>query len=319
LVPLTLAGGTSEKWKQGNIIAPIVVGAVLLPVFAVWEYFAKDPIIPITLMKDRGIWSAGLVSFLFDFVFAVEASFLYTVLIVAVDESQKSATRITSLSSFASTLCCMFFGLFVVYFNRLKGFVIFGCSLWMVAFGIMYHYRSTLSAHGGIIGGQIVMGIGTGFFSYPLTVSAQSCVNHEHMAVITSAIYTLYRIGYAVGSSVAGAIWSQTLLKKLSKHLDSATANSVYTSPYVFAETYAWGSPQREGATKAYGEIQRLLMIVCLCFVAPMIILSLFLRDKKLGREQSIENVETEDEKDSLFSYIKTFGGKRGGQRDEKA
>ena len=317
LVPLTLAGGVSEKWKQGNIIAPIVVGCVLIPVFCIWELFAKDPIIPVTLMKDRGIWSAGLISLLFDFVFAVEASFLYPVLVVGVNESQKSATRITTLTSFASTLCCMLFGLVVVYIRRLKPFVIFGCSLWMVAFGIMYHFRSSLSAHSGIIGGQIVMGIGTGFFSYPITVSAQSCVNHEHMAVITSAIYTLYRIGYAVGSSVAGAIWSQTLFKKLNKYLDTATATSVYTSPYVFADTYAWGTPQREGATKAYGEIQRLLMIVCLCFVAPMIAASFFLRDKKLGREQSIENVEEQDEQDSLLSFIKSLGGKRG--RTEKA
>ncbi|KAI5953789.1 ARN1 [Candida theae] len=311
LIPLTLAGGTKEKWQQGNIIAPIVVGCVLIPVFCLWEYFAKDPIIPITLMKDRGIWSAGLISLLFDFVYAVEASFLYTVLIVAVDESQKSATRITTLSSFASTLCCMLFGLFVVYFKRLKGFVMLGCSLWMVAFGIMYHFRSSLGAHSGIIGGQVLMGIGTGFFSYPLTVSAQSCVSHEHMAVITSAIYTLYRVGYAVGSSVAGAIWSQTLIKKLEKYLDATTATSVYSSPYVFAQTYAWGSPEREGATKAYGEIQRILMIVCLCFVAPMIVGSLFLRDKQLGREQSIENVEEQDEQDSLFSFIKSLGGRR--------
>ncbi|KAG5419072.1 ARN1 [Candida metapsilosis] len=319
LIPLTLAGGAKEKWKQGNIIAPIVVGCVLIPVFAIWECFAKDPIIPITLMKDRGIWSAGMISLLFDFVYAVEASFLYTVLIVAVDESQKSATRITSLGSFASTLCCMLFGLAVVYFRRLKGFVMFGCSLWMVAFGIMYHFRSTLSAHSGIIGGQVLMGIGTGFFSYPLTVSAQACVNHEHMAVITSAIYTLYRIGYAVGASVAGAIWSQTLIKKLNKYLDATTATSVYSSPYVFAQNYTWGTPERQGATKAYGEVQRILMIVCLCFVAPMIIGSFFLRDKELGRVQSIEDVEKQDQEDSLLSFIKSFGGRRGGNRDEKA
>ena len=311
LVPLTLAGGVSEKWKQGNIIAPIVVGCVLIPVFCIWECFAKDPIIPFTLMKDRGIWSAGLISFLFDFVFAVEANLLYTVLVVAVNESQKSATRITSLGSFASTVCGGLFGLVIVYIRRLKGFVIFGCSLWMVAMGLMYHYRSTLSAHGGIIGGQVVMGIGTGFFSSSLAVTAQSCVNHEHMAVITSGIYTLYRIGSAVGASVAGAIWSQTLLKRLEKYLDSTTAVSVYGSPYVFAQNYAWGTPEREGATKAYGEVQRLLIIVAICFVAPMIISALFLRDRKLTREQTIENVEEENANDSLGKFIKGFGLRR--------
>ncbi|KAI5952279.1 ARN1 [Candida jiufengensis] len=314
LIPLTLAGGIQEKWKQGNIIAPIVIGAVLIPIFVLWEYFAKDPIIPIYLMKDRGIWSAGIISFFFDFVFAVEASFLYTVLIVAVNESDKSATRITNISSFVSTICCFLFGLFLVYFRRMKMFVIFGCSLWLLAFGLMYHFRSTLSAHAGIIGAMVVMGLGTGFFSYPITVSAQSCVSHEHMAVVTSAIYTLYRVGYAVGASVAGAIWSQILFKKLNKYLSTSVATSVYTSPYMFATQYAWGTPEREGATKAYGEVQRILMIVCLCFVVPMIIAAFFLRDHKLIREQSIENVEEKEQKDSLGRFIGNFGR----TRDEK-
>ncbi|KAI5960098.1 ARN1 [Candida pseudojiufengensis] len=311
LVPLTLAGGIKDKWKQGNIIAPIVIGAVLIPIFVLWEVFAKDPIIPVHLMKDRGIWSGGVISFLFDFVFAVEASFLYTVLVVAVDESQKSATRITSISSFTSVICCFIFGLFVVFFRRMKGFVILGCSLWMLAFGLMYHYRSTLAAHSGIIGAMVVMGLGTGFFTYPITVSAQSCVSHEHMAVVTSALYTLYRVGYAVGSSVAGAIWTQTLFTKLSKYLEPSIATSVYQSPFVFAETYEWGSPEREGAMKAYGEVQRLLMIVCLCFVAPMIFCAFFLRDHELNRKQSLENIEEEEEQDRLTRFLANFGRTR--------
>ncbi|CAK9439715.1 uncharacterized protein LODBEIA_P38150 [Lodderomyces beijingensis] len=311
LIPLTLAGGVNEKWKQGNIIAPIVVGGVLIPVFCLWEYFAKHPILPLPLMKDRGIWSGAVISFLFDFVYAVEASFLYTVLIVAVNESMKSATRISSISSFASVVCGFLFGLFVAYFRHLKPFIILGCSLWMVAFGLMYHYRSTLSAHSGIIGAMVVMGIGTGFFTYPITVSAQSCVSHEHMAVVTSALYTLYRVGYAVGSSVAGAIWSQTLYTKLAEHLSPELASSVYKSPYTFAAQYAWGTPEREGAVHAYGEVQRILMIVCICFVAPMILCGFFLRDHELTREQSLDDVEEKEQKESLGGFLKNFGRPR--------
>ena len=91
-----------------------------------------------------------------------------------------------------------------------------------------------------------LMGFGTGFFSYPINVSAQSCVSHEHMAVISSALYTTYRIGYAVGSSVAGAIWSQMLYSRLVKYLgDSTLATSVYTDPYTFIAQYVWGTPER--------------------------------------------------------------------------
>ena len=313
LVPLTLAGGIKETWKKAHIIVTIVIGGVLIPVFLLWEgYGARDPIIPLHLMKDRGIWSVVSISLFFDFVFAVESNFLYTVLMVAVNESQSSATRIASLSSFVSVVTGFIFGLFVVYFRRLKGFVVFGCAMWMVAFGIMYHFRSQLHAHAGIIGGMCLMGFGTGFFSYPINVSAQSCVSHEHMAVISSALYTTYRIGYAVGSSVAGAIWSQMLYSRLVKYLgDSTLATSVYTDPYTFIAQYVWGTPEREAAVKAYGEVQRVLMSVCIAFVAPMIVSALFMRDHKLTNEQSLEDVEKQEEKDSLANFFGNFKKKR--------
>lgn len=210
LVPLTIAGGVKSKWQDGSIIAPIVIGGLLLPVFGFWEsYGARHPIAPFHLLKDRGVWAALVISFLLNFISAIESSYLYAVLLVAVDETQKSATRITSLSSFVSVIGGVFFGLFVVKWRRLKGFIIFGCAIWMVSLGILLHFRSGTSATAGIIGGVCLMGFGTTFFSYPVNVSMQTCTTHEHMAVIISLGLTVYRIGYAAGSSVAGAVWTQ--------------------------------------------------------------------------------------------------------------
>ena len=131
------------------------------------------------------------------------------------------------------------------------------------------------------------------------------------MAVISSALYTTYRIGYAVGSSVAGAIWSQMLYSRLVKYLgDSTLATSVYTDPYTFIAQYVWGTPER-AAVKAYGEVQRVLMSVCIAFVAPMIVSALFMRDHKLTNEQSLEDVEKQEEKDSLANFFGNFKKKR--------
>ncbi|RCK54967.1 Siderophore iron transporter ARN1 [Candida viswanathii] len=302
LVPITLAGGTSSSWRTGHIIAPVVVGGVLFPVFALWEvYGAKDPILPLYLMKDRGVWAPAVISFLFDFVYAVESNFLYTVLIVAVNESIASATRITSIGSFVSVIVGFLFGLFVVYFRRLKGFAIFGCCMWMLAFGLLYHYRSDLRAHSGIIAAQCVMGFGTGFFTYPVSILAMANADHEHMAVVVSAMYTFYRVGWAVGSAVASAIWNQNLYKRLLRHLGDATlATSVYGDPYTFIADYAWGTPERDAVVNAYGDVQRILMTVCLCFVAPMIVAGFLMRDPKLTNEQSLEKGELKAQKDSF-------------------
>ena len=78
LVPLTLAGGIKETWKKAHIIVPIVIGGVLIPVFLLWEgYGARDPIIPLHLMKDRGIWSVVSIS-LFSTLFSQSNLTSYT-------------------------------------------------------------------------------------------------------------------------------------------------------------------------------------------------------------------------------------------------
>ncbi|ODV95102.1 hypothetical protein PACTADRAFT_43097 [Pachysolen tannophilus NRRL Y-2460] len=289
LVPLTLAGGVKEKWKHGNIIGPIVLGGVLIPVFVFYEFkFARFPIAPFKLVKDRGVWSPIVMSFLYDFIFYVACDYLYTVMIIAVDESVKSATRINTLSSFVGVVASPFFGLFIVKFKRLKGFMMFGCSLWLVACGLLMKYRSGETSHSGIIGALCVWGLGTCFFSYPITVSLQSVTTHENMANVTSLSYMTYRIGAAVGYAISGAIWTQTLYNKILKYMgDPTLAATAYGSPYEFIVSYPWGTTERTALVKAYRDVQKLETLVALVFCVPLLFCTFFLRDTRLTDEQA--------------------------------
>ncbi|CCF59937.1 hypothetical protein KAFR_0I01560 [Kazachstania africana CBS 2517] len=284
LVPLTLAGGTSSKWRDSRIIGVFVLGFVLIPIFFIWEKkFATDPIVPYKLVKDRGVWASLGISFLIDFIYYMAADYLYTVLIVAVNESVSAATRISSLYSFVSTVASPFVSLALTRFTRLKPFIIFGCCLWFLAMGLLYHFRGGASSHSGIIGGLCVWGLGSTFFTYPVTVSVQAAVSHEQMATVSALNYTFYRIGSAVGAAVSGAIWTQKLYKKLLSLMGDATlATAAYGSPYTFIVTYTWGTPEREAMVEAYRYIQRLETVVALVFCVPLVAFSLCLRDSRL-------------------------------------
>ena len=94
---------------------------------------------------------------------------------------------------------------------------------------------------------MVVIGFGTGLLTYPINVLAQSCVKHEYLAIVTSAMYTLYRVGWSVGSAVASAVWSSKLYKRLVHYLgDETLAASIYGDPYTFIAEYAWGSPEEK-------------------------------------------------------------------------
>ena len=52
LIPLTVAGGAvtaeqmRENWRAAHVIAPLVIGVVLIPVWAFWEMKARHPMVP---------------------------------------------------------------------------------------------------------------------------------------------------------------------------------------------------------------------------------------------------------------------------------
>ncbi|KAM3165199.1 Glutathione exchanger 1 [Lachancea thermotolerans] len=147
LVPLTLAGGASEDWKKPGIIATLVVGVILFMGFLVWEMKCPgNPVLPFSLLRDRGVWATLLSTFLEKMIYAMINDYLYPVLLVSVNESSKSATRIIWLPTF-------------------------------VAGGA--------NSHAGIVGASVVLGPEATTFTQSFIVNLQTMTSHNNMTSIT--------------------------------------------------------------------------------------------------------------------------------------
>lgn len=315
LAPLTLAGGYESKWQQGSIIAPIVVGVVLVPVFYCWERFvSKFPLTPMSFYNDRAIYCPLLISFTFMFISLLVSEYLYNVLTVSVNQSIESATRILSLSSFTAEISGFFYALVLVEIKRPQPFLVFGTLMWMLSLGLMYHFRSGMDAKAGIIAAEVVQGFGTGFFSYAITVIMQSRVPHEQLASVTAWGYVLYRVGGAVGSSVGGAIWTQILYKRLLTLLSPEDAELCFLEPQTFILNYTWGTSERMAAVEGYRHIQRILTLVGLVFCVPLILFAVFTTNIKLkakvanvefDKDGNVVEVQDDNEAFSLVQWFK--------------
>lgn len=238
--------------------------------------------------------------------------YMYTVLTVGMRASIKAATRIISLYSFVSTIVGVLFGLLIVpWARRLKPFIIFGGCCWIGSMAILYSYRGSNDGVesekylNGVIGGLCLMGFGAGLFTYPTQVSIQTCTNHEHMAIVISLYLAFFNIGIAFGSSVSGAVWTNTMYQHLldkfeEAGLDTTVAAFAYGKPFEFIESYKWGTSERIAVVLAYAKTQRLLCIIGLGLSVVLFISSFLLRDHKLESVQSLgldreEGVVAED------------------------
>ncbi|PLB46205.1 putative siderochrome-iron transporter [Aspergillus steynii IBT 23096] len=298
LTPFTLASGSSDQWKTAKILAPLIIGICCIPPWVYWEKTCKYPMVPFRLLKDRAVWGALGIAMMLNLAWVIQGEFLYTVLIVSFDETVTSATRITSLYSFASVITGCICGFVVLKVKQLKPFIVAGTCLFMVAYGILIHFRggSSGSSHSGIIGGQILLGIAGGLFPYPAQASIQAATKHNHLAVVTGLYLATYNIGSAIGNTIAGAIWRQTLEKELISQLGDATlATTIFGDPFTFVAANPVGTEQRDAVVLAYRHTQRLLCITGICLTVPLIAFSLCIRNPKLTKEQSLPDAEREN------------------------
>ncbi|KAF5689620.1 MFS SIT siderophore-iron:H+ symporter [Fusarium denticulatum] len=299
LVPLTIAGGFESKWSDPQVVAPLVIGFVCIPVFVVWELRAPHPLVPFHHMKDRSVWAPMGIACMLNFAWTMQGDYLYTVLQVSFNFSIKAATRVQSLYSFASVITGTILGLIVYKVRRFKVFIVSGTCLFLVAFGLLIRYRGDPSSDNksGVIGAQILLGIAGGMFPYPAQASLQAYVTHERLAVMTGLYLALYQVGSAFGNAVSGAIWTQVLPVRLAQSFSSfgneTLAVYAYSQPLSAIIDFPVGSDERDAMIDAYKHVQRLLTITGICLCVPLIAFSLCLRNPKLTDQQNL----VEDEK----------------------
>lgn len=287
LLPLTLAGGESQKWKTPGIIAPVALGAISLPLYVGWESKAHYPLMPFSLLKDRAVWAAIGIAFFGATVSTIQSEFLYTVLLVGYDFSIMAATRISVVSGFSEVVFGLAVAVAIIRFQRAKWFIVAGMTFLFAANGLMYHYRGGVdgTVRAGIIASQVLFGGGIGIVTFPNILIAMASVKHENLAVLTSIWLAMNWAGYAVGNCVSGAIWTQTLYSQLQKNLgpiNSTLPDAVYAEPLYIVPEYPPGTPERTAIIGSYKFVQRLLTITTIGFTVPVLILSLCLRNPKL-------------------------------------
>ncbi|RVX72067.1 hypothetical protein B0A52_04665 [Exophiala mesophila] len=294
LTPFTIAGGAQRTWQTAHVIAPLVIGFLCIPVFVLWQRKAPFPVFPFQYMKDRAVWSPLAVSILTNFAYAMQANYLYTLLIVAFDFSITAATRISTLYLFTSFITGPICGALIYWIRHLKYLVVAGTVLFLVAFGLLIRYRgdASTSSRSGIIGAEVLLGIAGGMFPYAALSSMQVSLKHEHMAVMTGIFLASHSIGSALGGSVSGAIWSQvlpsTLAENLSFQSNTTLPMMVYGNPFAMVAQYPVGTEVRAAIVNSYRHVQLLLCITGLCLCIPLIGLAFLFRNPKLTDKQTL-------------------------------
>lgn len=269
LLSFSLYSYQVEQWKSPMIICFMVFGILFTIAFGLYEkLFAPVSFFPWALMKDRTvIFTFTMVLSLYS-TWYIWDSYFYSFLIVVFDESVAHATYITTIYTIGSGVFCFVMGFLIKVNGRLKGMALyFGVPITMLGVGLMIKFRHPGTNIGFIVMCQIFIAFGGGCLVICEQMTVMAVSKQQNIPSILAMEYTIASIGSAIGSAIAGAMWTGIFPKKLAQYLPASAQADLLTIYGSIDEqtSYAVGTPTRDGINIAYGETQKIMLISATC------------------------------------------------------
>ena len=237
LVPLLLAlvwGGSEYDWTSGVIIGLFAAAAVALTGFALVESRAVEPILPMSLFKNRVFSVAVSATFLSAMVLFGAIIFIplfaQGVIGVSATDSGLILTPLMAGLIVASAVA----GQIVSRTGRYKYLGILGMAV--SAIGMFMMSRMGIDTTSNQLRlNMVVTGVGLGITLPIFTVAVQSAFGHAQLGQVTASAQLFRSIGSTVGSAVFGGLLNSQLAGRLGslpangfvqtmKHLDPQAA-----------------------------------------------------------------------------------------------
>ncbi|KAI2780224.1 MFS general substrate transporter [Daldinia loculata] len=296
LLPFSIVGYAPRGWKTGYIIAMIILGAVSLAAFVVWErFFAPVAYFPFKFLKDRTILGACMVyGVMFLSVYCWD-SYYGSYLQVVHDESITISGYVLNSFSLTSSFIGPFVGLLIRHTGDYKWTAIAGIPFCVLGTVLLVHFRTPETYVGYLVMCQIFNGVASGIWVLTAQLAIMASVTHQEIAV-AMAIFGLFgSIGAAIGLAIAGALWNNVLPQKLHEFLpeDSKGLVSKIFGNIAVQKSYPMGSPIRHAIIEAFGDVQKKMVIAGSAFIPICVICVLVWRNINVVKLEETRGKQT--------------------------
>lgn len=211
-VPLLLAltwGGTAG-WAAPHILGLFALAGLSLAAFLWVESRVSNPIISLSLFRNRTFATANLSAFLMFMAFMGMVSFLPLYLQLGLGLKATTSGLAMMPLTFGLILTATLSGFVVNKLGRYKVVMVFGAALTALAAFLLSQTPAdaTLSD---IIWRVTLLGLGLGPAQSVFNLAAQNAVPRDQLGVATSAGQFFRQIGSTVGVAVFGAVLTHNL------------------------------------------------------------------------------------------------------------
>jgi MFS family permease len=269
LLSFNLYSLQADQWKSPMIICFIVFGALLIIAFGLWEKWgAPVTFIPWPLLKNRTVIFTYTMAASLYIGWYIWDSYFYSLLRVMFNQSVPHATYIANIYTMGSCFISLVYGLCLRYYGKLKMYSLFwGVPLTILGVGLMIRFRQPDENIGYIVMCMLFIAFGGGVLVISEQTTLMAVSKQQDFPALLAVESMIIAIGSAIGSTIAGAIWTGIFPARLLANLPAdaqAEMMSIYGDIDV-QTSYPVGSPTRDAINLSYGETQRYMLIAATC------------------------------------------------------
>jgi EmrB/QacA subfamily drug resistance transporter len=215
------SAGIPNEWTDFTVGGFLLIALVLSTVFLFIESRAKEPIVPLSLWRDRTYASSIISTFLISFGFFGAIIFLPRWFQVVRGESATLSGYLLFPLLIGLIGSSIISGILVSRTGRYKILVLGGIAIMAVGLILMRQLTAT-TEYPQMFLWMFVTGVGIGPTLSVFTIIVQNAVPFSMLGVATSNLTFFRQIGGTVGLAIAGTVFGNSLLNRLPTEIVAA-------------------------------------------------------------------------------------------------
>ena len=230
IVLFTSLGGTTYAWRSAQIVVLILLSIVLVPAFLLVERSAREPIMPLSIFRNRTFSVTSGIGFVVGIALFGAVTYLPLYLQITKGTSAtRSGLQLTPMMA-GLLVTSILSGQLISRWGRYRPFPIVGTAVIVVAMALL----ATLAVGTPLwvtVVYMIVLGLGLGLVMQVLILAVQNAVEPANVGVATSGSTLFRQVGGSIGVSVFGAIFANRLHVELTQRLPPSARIPKATNP----------------------------------------------------------------------------------------
>ncbi|MEV4173495.1 MDR family MFS transporter [Nonomuraea sp. NPDC049709] len=188
---------------QTRNLAYLALAAAGVVAWLVSARYAKDPILPLRLFRDRAFAVPVLISLVIGFALFGTVTYMPAYVQIAHGTSATQAGLLVTALMGGVLLTTVVSGRLITRTGRYKPYPVAGTALAAVGLGLI---GLTAASTAGLVLAMSLTGLGVGLVMQVMVLAAQNAVEYADLGTATSSVTFLRQIGASAGVALVGAL-----------------------------------------------------------------------------------------------------------------